>query len=117
MKAMRRSGNRVLSDSRILGEGEFVERMIKEAESKIKYQLPLEAGQRKINEFIATICRNEKISIEELKSGSRRKKVSEVRSLITIGLVKTHGVALAEVARRVGVTTSAVSKIVKRRSQ
>ena len=41
VKAMRRSGNRELSDSRILGESEFVERIIKEAETKIKYQLPL----------------------------------------------------------------------------
>jgi DNA-directed RNA polymerase specialized sigma subunit len=32
-------------------------------------------------------------------------------------LVKNHGVALAEVARRVGVSTAAVSKIIKRASQ
>ena len=31
-------------------------------------------------------------------------------------LVKTHGVALAEVARQLGVSTSAISKIIKRAS-
>ncbi|MBW2429622.1 MAG: hypothetical protein JRF56_11725, partial [Deltaproteobacteria bacterium] len=36
---------------------------------------------------------------------------------IAIELVKGHGVALAEVARRVGVSTSAISKIIKRASQ
>ncbi len=41
MNAMRRSGDRELSDDRILGSGEFVERIIKEAEAKIKYQLPV----------------------------------------------------------------------------
>ncbi len=45
------------------------------------------------------------------------KEVSGVRALIAIGLVKKHGVALAEVARRVGVSTAAVSKIIKRASQ
>lgn len=59
----------------------------------------------------------EKISIEELKAGSRHKKASRVRARITIGLVKTHGVALAEVARRVGLSTSAISKIIKRGRQ
>jgi len=44
-----------------------------------------------------------------------RKEVSAVRAGITIGLVKEHGVAIAEVARRVGVSTTAISKIMKRR--
>ena len=56
-------------------------------------------------------------SIEELKSGSRCREVSGVRALIAIGLVKKHGVALAEVARQVGVSTAAVSKIIKRARQ
>ncbi len=60
--------------------------------------------------------KNEKVSIEELRSGNRRKEVSGIRAQIAIGLVKKHGVALAEVARRVGVSTSAVSKIIKRMS-
>jgi hypothetical protein len=41
-------------------------------------------------------------SIKELRLGSRRKKVSGVRALIAIGLLKKHGVGLAEVARRAG---------------
>ena len=117
VKAMRRSGDRELSDDRILGSGEFVERIIKEADAKIKYQLPVKEQDQKINEFIAKLCKNEKVSIKELKSGSRRKEVSGVRALIAIGLVKKHGVALAEVARRVGVSTAAVSKIIKRAGQ
>jgi len=114
VKALRRSGVRELSDDRILGSGEFVERIIKEADAKIKYQLPVKEQDQKTAEFIAKLCENEKVSIKELRSGSRRKQVSGVRALIAIGLVKKHGVALAEVARRVGVSTAAVSKIIKR---
>lgn len=69
-----------------------------------------------IDEFIAQICKNEKVPIEEIKGGSRRRKASRVRAQIAIGLVKTHGVTLAEVARKLGVYTSAISKIVKRAS-
>lgn len=113
VKALRRSGDRELSDGRILGRGEFVERIIKESETQIKYQLPLLEQHHKIDEFITEICQAENVSIEELKGGSRRKVISRVRALIAIGLVKTHGVALAEVARRLGVTTTAISKIIQ----
>ena len=114
---MRRSGERELSDDRILGSGEFVERIIKEAEAKIKFQLPVSENYQKINEYISKICKNEKISSDELIGDSRRQEVSGVRNRIAIELVKGHGVALAGVARRVGVSTSAISKIIKGASQ
>ena len=117
VKALRRSGDRELSDDRILGSGEFVEQITKEAESKIKYQLPVLEDHHQIDEFITTICQDENTSIEELKGGSRRRQISRVRARIAIGLVKTHGIALAEVARQLGVSTSAISKIMKRASE
>jgi hypothetical protein len=114
---MRRSGDRELSDDRILGSGEFVERVIKEAEARIKYQLPVKVHHQKIDEYIGDLCSSENVSIAELKTGGRRKEVSAVRARITLGLVKRHGVSLAEVARRVGVSTSGISKILKREGQ
>ena len=61
-----------------------------------------------------------KINTNQLKIYNRvagGKEVSGVRALIAIGLIKKHGVALLEVARRVGVSTAAVSKIIKRARQ
>jgi len=114
VKAMRRTGDRELSDDRILGSGEFVERIIREAESKIQYQLPDLKQHHKIKELITRICQDANISPEELKAGSRRTQISRVRTEIAIKLVKTHGVTLAEAARQLGVSTSAISKIIKR---
>jgi REP element-mobilizing transposase RayT len=116
VKAMRRSADRELCDDRILGRGEFVERIIKEAEAQIKYQLPALADSNKIAEFITRRCQDENISVAELKGGSRRAEICRVRARIAMELVKTQGVALAEVARQLGVSTSAVSKIISRAS-
>ncbi len=116
VKALRRSGDRELSDDRILGSGKFVERIIKEAEPKIKFQLPVLEDHHKIDKFITRICQDENVSIEELKGGSRRKEISRVRARIAIGLIKTQGLAFAEVGRQLGVSTSAISKIIKRAS-
>ena len=117
VKAIRRSGDRELSDDRILGSGEFVERVIKEAAAKIKFQLPVSENHQKIDEYISKMCKAEKVSIDELAGGSRRKEVSGVRKRVAIELARVHGVALAEIARRVGVSTSAISKIIKRANQ
>jgi len=72
----------------------------------------LEQKQR-IDEFILNMCKDETVSIEEIKEGSRRRKASRVRARIAIGLVKTHGVSLAEAARQLDVSTSAISKMLK----
>jgi len=64
--------------------------------------------------IIKKVCKKERVTIKELTSGIRRKDVSRIRAQIAIGLVKKYGIALAEVARQVGVTTSARSKIMLR---
>jgi putative transposase len=117
VKALRRSGDRELSDDRILGSGEFVERTIKEAHANVRYQFSVNEQTGKIDEYIAQVCKKEKVSIAEIKAGGRRRKASRVRARIAIGLVKSHGVSLAEVARQLGVTTSAVSRIISRADQ
>jgi len=100
-----------------LGSDESEERIIKEAETNIRYQFSAKVNSEKINKFIAKVCKNESISIEELKAGGRRREVSRVRAQIAIGLVKTHRVSLAVVAGHIGVSTSAVSKIISRVNQ
>ena len=117
MKALRRTGDRELFDDRILGSGDFVERIIKEADVKVRYQFAVKEHTEELNDFIDKICRSEKVTIKELKSGSRRQEVSKARALISIGLVKNYGVSLAEVARRLNISTSAVSKIIRRSNQ
>ncbi len=44
--------------------------------------------------------------------GSRHQFVSEARRIIACRLVKDYGIPLSEIARRVGVSTSAVSKMI-----
>ena len=51
---------------------------------------------------------------EGITQGSRRNSIPRVRSEITERLVKELGMSLAEVARLLGVSTSAISKILQR---
>jgi hypothetical protein len=65
--------------------------------------------------MVAEGCKKSGVSLTELRSGSRRGRLPEVRANIVQGLVEDYGLALAEVARQVGISTSGVSKIMTRR--
>ncbi len=110
--SMRRHGDRDVSDERILGNGAFVEQIIKEADDLVKRQLPENSQKKLVVTIIQEICNEREVNIRELSSGSRRRFVSEARRIIACRLVREYGIPLSEVARYVGVTTSAVSKMI-----
>ena len=62
--------------------------------------------------IIQEICDEREVNIKVLSSGSRRRFVSEARRIIACRLVKEYGIPLSEVARYVGISTSAVSKMI-----
>ena len=113
VKAMRSRGHNEQSDARILGSGEFVLAVIKNANEKVKYQLPALELQNRINGVVEKHCRKENVTMSMLQSGSRRPPLPKLRKAIASKLVNGYGVSLAETARRLGISTSGVAQILK----
>jgi hypothetical protein len=63
---------------------------------------------------VAAACKKNGVSLTEPRSGSRRGRLPSVRADIVRALVENYGVAVAEVARQVGISTSGASKILTR---
>jgi len=115
--SMRQTRGKILADQRILGSGDFVERILMDsAEQMWPWRTLLERGER-VQKIIETICVRERISVEGLRMGGRRSGLSRVRSEVAEQLVIGLGIPLAEVARALGVSTSAISKLLTRRNQ
>ena len=112
--SLRKSKEKVLSDERILGGDKFVERILEEADEKIKYQLSIDERRIQAEKAIMKMCRKEGVKVEELRGGSRRGRLSGIRSRLAMDLVEKMGLPLAEAGRRLGVSTSAISKIMMR---
>ncbi len=112
--SLRRNKELVLADERILGSGDFVERVYREADERMKYQLSDSERGKKVEALIERVCRKETVNSNELRMGSRRGNISQVRSHLAFQLVEDYGLSLAEAARQLGVSTSAISKALRR---
>jgi REP-associated tyrosine transposase len=114
VESARRKGSREEYDERILGNGYFVNAVFKELEEKARLQLKLRRTGRTISKIIDEECAANDISMNELKGGSRRRKVCTLRMQIAKRGLDELGLSLAEIARHVGVSTSGIARAVKR---
>jgi hypothetical protein len=109
--SLRRKGSQVASDTRILGSGEFVEGLWGEAARREKETLRL---GRKVIALVTLgrrIMAKEGVAEGELRSGVRRRGVVRARRLFCQLAVRGMGYSGAQVARFLGVTTSAVNRL------
>jgi len=90
-----------------------VQRILDEADERQRHYFSAIDRRRKVREIITGICAEEEINPKELQSGSRRRPISLIRAQIARKLVHVHGVPMAMVAQETGVSTSAISKIIR----
>ena len=114
VKSRRGQEEEMLSDERILGGGEFVENVLREAEERVRYQLPMDRRMGEAKKLIERTCGEAELSMAELRAGSRRGPLSRMRKRLVANLVMELGLGQAETARLLGVTTSAVAKCLMR---
>jgi REP element-mobilizing transposase RayT len=114
VRSQRQRGKQEAVDERILGSGEFVERVLREADGRRVRQDTAKKMKRHAERVVAQACREDGVSLTELRSGSRRGQLPAVRAKIARRLVEDYGLAVAEVARQVGISTSGVSKMLRR---
>jgi REP element-mobilizing transposase RayT len=112
--ALRREGQGEESDERILGDGDFVEAVLRETTDRQLRQLKVRRKGVMLRDITAEECARAGVSIRELTLGSRRRLVSEVRAMIAHRCVEEMGLSAAEIARQLGVTTSSIIRAVER---
>jgi hypothetical protein len=110
--ALRRREEKEASDTRILGDGEFVQELKSDLDDFVKKNLRLSGQQIDIVILAGRVCKKHGISLGELCSGSRRREIVEARGILSWIAVRELGYSGAEVARYLGVTNSCITKSV-----
>jgi hypothetical protein len=65
-------------------------------------------------QLVEEICKRSGINEKELRMGGRRRKVSETRAEISYRLNCELGIPAAEIARHLGLCTSAIAKAIEK---
>jgi len=112
--ALRRKGAVEESDERILGDGEFVEAVLREVDERQRRQLRIRRTGQVIGDIIDEECGRASISREEVETGGRRGPVSRVRAMIAYRSREELGLNAAEIARHLGVSTSSITRALER---
>lgn len=98
------------SDERILGNGEFVERVIAETERRERETLRLRRSVPELSALLKEVAGREGLDEGELKKIRRRREVSAGIKVFCQLAVQKYGHTGASVARFLGVTTSLVNR-------
>ena len=114
VRALRRQKEPMAGDPRILGSGQFVDRLLHEAEKRQIAALRRAPTPRDTQAVIRRMCKQGGASVEELKTGGRRGPLSAIRADLARELVARLGLSLAQAARHLGVSTTAISKILRK---
>ena len=96
-----------------MGSKDFVAEIIREAEKKARRYLWVSEMKTSIDNAIKEICLKEGVAEQELRMGVRTRKYSRVRAKISYYLSHEFGVSRAEIARQLGVCTSAIAKAIQ----
>jgi putative transposase len=112
--SLRKSGVPATGDDRILGSGDFVEQLLLEADEREKQTLRLRRKPPGLKEMVESISADQKIEKAELLGGSRKKCVVQARKMVCRMAVRNAGYSGAEVARFLGLSTSAVNRLARK---
>ena len=110
LKALRFTGLRVMGDERILGSGEFVESVLKRAKEDYEKRVKAQVKGFDLDTLIEQISEYFEIEAELIKSTAKQRQASRARSLLCYLAVSRLKVSGAEIARKLNVAPSTVSK-------
>ena len=110
--ALRGQSEKQVADARILGDGDFVQEVLSEMNDFAKENLRLPRPAKDLTVLAQKVCNFNKVTLEELRSGSRRHSVVKGRMELSQAGVQLFGFSGAEIARYLGVTTSCVTRAV-----
>jgi REP element-mobilizing transposase RayT len=114
VKGKRKQGEWEQGDERILGSSVFVQEVLKHTEESVKHQIGFRETGKRVEKELEKVCRESGVTVELLQTGSRIQPLPKLRKKIAGKFVKEYGMTLAETARQLGVSTSAVARIIQR---
>lgn len=110
VKALRRMGIRFKGDERILGDSEFVEEVLKQAEDRLERHYALEAKGYNFKQVVKRVAQVMNMSVSDVLKRSKDPQTVEARSLLCFWANRELGMTTVEISHLLKVSQSAVSR-------
>ena len=109
VKKTRLGKDRIISDTRILGDGDFVSRILKEAETDKAKKEAVD-----LSDLVHRVSSVMGVDDREVKGLGRLRRTSDARAIISFLAVERYGIPGIEVARELGKNRASICKSVVR---
>ena len=114
VKAIRGDGKKLIGDERILGPSRFVEEVLGRAGETEDHQARARRDGWTPERILREAARIAKVSVGEMRGGSKRPAHSQARALACLWMMDGLGMTGVEVARTLDITSAAVFNARKR---
>jgi REP element-mobilizing transposase RayT/biotin operon repressor len=114
LKAFRSLGIRIKSDERILGDSDFVESILEEQNERLEQRYRLQMQGYDFDKVVELVVKLFQLKPEEVLSSSKQPQRVKARSLLCYWAAKELEIGGADIARRLKISQSAVSRAVAR---
>ena len=114
LKSLRRMNIHFKSDERILGDSDFVEKVLGDATEKMERRYRLEAMGYDFDTIVEIVSGIFKIEVMQILSPGKHPKRVMARSVLAYWSVRELGISGTKVGRRLSLSQSAISRAVQR---
>jgi len=114
LKAFRSLGIHIKGDERILGDSDFVESTLEDQDERLEQRYRLQKQGYDVDKVVGRVAKLFELKPEEVLSSSKQPQRVKARSLLCYWAVKELEVGGVDIARRLKISQSAVSRAVAR---
>jgi len=114
LKAFRSLGIHIKGDERILGDSDFVESTLEDQDERLEQRYRLQMQGYDVDKVVGRVAKLFELKPEEVLSSSKQPQRVKARSLLCYWAVKELEVGGVDIARRLKISQSAVSRAVAR---
>jgi putative transposase len=114
VKLLRETGNYQKGDERILGDGQFVNEVLKKAEEGLKEKYKLKAKGYNLNRLLKRVAEITQLRPDQITDGIRDAKRTNARSILCFWATEKLGTTQSELAQLLNRTQTAIVYAVRR---
>jgi putative transposase len=114
VKAMRKGFERIKGDERILGDGQFVESVLKEAQENLERKYRLEAEGHDFKWLVGHVAIRLGLRPQEVLAPGKYPQTVKARSLLCYWATRELGITTVELAKKLNISQPTVSQSARR---